>query len=295
MIKVNDKIIEKKNFPDGTQLLMGVDIQSPQSNYRILWKYEDDSECMLLWNIVHHIRTIDPYATNITLHLPYVPNARMDRVKSDKEVFTLKYFAEFINSLNFKYVYVLDPHSDVTPALINNVRVESPLDYIKKTYNEITDTTYLNYARDPIYVYFPDAGAQKRYIKIFEDVWFDDDKKPIIFIHGEKIRDWETGEIKGIQILDRDGERVEGLNFCTVLMIDDIISYGGTLAYSADKLKELGAGDIYAYATHTENSVLDEEKGTLLKRIKKCVVKKIFTTDSIFRNPDHPNFNVFEI
>jgi ribose-phosphate pyrophosphokinase len=65
-------------------------------------------------------------------------------------------------------------------------------------------------------------------------------------------------------------------------MIDDIISYGGTLAYSADKLKGLCFEHIYAYATHTENSVLDPEKGTLLKRLENGTVDHIYTTRSTY-------------
>lgn len=46
----------------------------------------------------------------------------MDRVKNPDEVFTLKYFCEFINDLKFDVVYVNDPHSDVSMALLNNVK-----------------------------------------------------------------------------------------------------------------------------------------------------------------------------
>ena len=65
-------------------------------------------------------------------------------------------------------------------------------------------------------------------------------------------------------------------------MIDDIVSYGGTLAYSGAKLKELGAAEVYAYATHTENSVLDNEKGTLRKKLEDGTVGELYTTDSIY-------------
>ena len=74
-------------------------------------------------------------------------------------------------------------------------------------------------------------------------------------------------------------------------MVDDIVSYGGSMAYGADKLKELGAAHIYAYASHVENSVLDQEKGTLLKRIDYGTVDKLFTTNSIF-NDKHDNIEI---
>ena len=46
--------------------------------------------------------------------MPYIPNARKDRAHREKDVFTLKYFANIINSLNFDNVYVLNPHSNVS-------------------------------------------------------------------------------------------------------------------------------------------------------------------------------------
>ena len=74
-------------------------------------------------------------------------------------------------------------------------------------------------------------------------------------------------------------------------MVDDIISYGGTLAYSADKLKEMGAAHISAYATHVENSILDEEKGTLLKRYKDNIIDTVYATNSIYHG-NHPMVEV---
>ena len=137
--------------------------------------------------------------------------------------------------------------------------------------------------KEPFVMFFPDAGAMKRYAN--NDLL---EKYNCKVFYGDKVRDWETGQILGLKILDRDGNIVtEGdvrLKDTLVLMVDDIISYGGTLAHSAVELKRLGAGNIYAYATHTENSIMDEEKGTLLKRLKDGTVKKVFTTDSIF-NP----------
>lgn len=125
-------------------------------------------------------------------------------------------------------------------------------------------------------VYFPDAGAMKRY----KDLPLLKNKT---MFYGEKVRDWKTGVITGLCIYDKVGTKVvEISNDLNILMIDDIISYGGTMAYSADKLKELGANKIFAYATHVENSILNEEKGTLLKRLKDGTVEKVFTTNSLF-------------
>ena len=277
MIKIDDQKIEVKHFPDGTQMLLDVDMTAirgrslPFYPDRIVidWYYESDEECMTLWYLINHIRKYDNKVM-VELYLRYIPNARMDRTKEMKEVFTLKYFAEFINMMNFDHVYVLDPHSNVSTALIDRV-VELE---VTKSINAVLYKLDMRNINN-LAVYFPDAGAMKRY----KDLPLLKNKT---MFYGEKMRDWKTGVITGLCIYDRDGQRLEEIsNDTNVLMIDDIISYGGTLAYSADKLKELGVGRIFAYASHTENSVLDEEKGTLLKRLKAGVVEKVFTTNSL--------------
>ena len=73
----------------------------------------------------------------MNLVLPFVPNARMDRTHSSKEVFTLKYFAEVINSLEFASVTVLDPHSVVSEALIDRVVIKTPAKNIEKVLEKI--------------------------------------------------------------------------------------------------------------------------------------------------------------
>ena len=283
MIKINGKKIEMKHFPDGTQMLLDVDMVAitygrtidrlgtlPNERISLEWYYESDEECMTLWYLVNHIRKYDAHAY-LTLTLLYIPNARMDRTKEMKEVFTLKYFADFINMMKFERVYVLDPHSNISTALIDRVEEQDVTCYINTVLYKLDMRNVKNIA-----IYFPDAGAMKRY-KDFPLL------KNKTMLYGQKERDWKTGEIKGIAIFDRDGEKLEKINDeLNVLMIDDIISYGGTLAYSADKLKEVGVNRIFAYASHVENSILDEEKGTLLKRLKDGVVEKVFTTNSLY-------------
>ena len=290
MFKVNSNKVETVKFPDGTHGIFNLSVPSSQlfqissffsgnvEKYCIKWLYESDEDYIILKYIVDHIRE-KSYKAEIQLTMPYVPNARMDRTKSNNEVFTLKYFANFINSLNLDKVVIFDPHSDVTPALINNVDIINPGIMIYKVIDKIKDKQFV--------VYFPDYGAKKRYsdcFNIFKTDGYDYD-----IVYGVKNRDWETGKIVGLDICDADGINLKySVNFKdvlkdkTVLMVDDIVSYGGTLAYSADKLKEFECGDIYSYVSHTDNSVLDEEKGKLLERLKNGTVKKVFTTDSLY-------------
>lgn len=272
MLKINDDYqIVPKHFPDNSEMLLDFDIEKAQIGDKniITWVYESDEECMSLYYIVNHIRDIKSDAV-IELILSYIPNARMDRVKKDSEVFTLKWFAKFINSLNFKTVTVFDPHSNVSEALFDRIRKYDVKPIIAEVTKRVWKYTYPNFSG--LLYYFPDDGAMKRY----KDLLPTSSK----IIYGKKTRDWETGKIQGLEIINDNNYEIKG---SIVIMIDDIISYGGTLAYSADKLNELGASNIFAYASHTENSIDDEEKGTLLKRLKDGTVSRIYTTDSLYR------------
>ena len=284
MITVNGIEIVRKTFPDGSLCLLDLDnsLLNPNKNYEIVWLYEGDYEIFMLICIVKHLRSKMYNNVSFNLTMPYVVNSRLDRTHSDNEVFTLKYFAEIINDLKFNKVLIVDPHSIVSEALIDNVCVLRPHNIIDNAINKMRS---LNEFKRELVIYFPDDGAYKRYkdMPCF---------KNFNCIYGKKERDWETGKILGIEIYDKNGSKLTNeIENCDVLMVDDIISYGGTLAYSADKLKEMGAAHISAYATHVENSVLDEEKGTLLKRYKDKIIDTVYTTNSIYHG-NHPMVKV---
>lgn len=278
MIKVDEKIVEINKFPDGTpRINLDVDelgIYFP-NGIKIDWKYENDGEMFYLMLIKRHLEEHLPSDIDVELFLPYVPNARMDRTKNADEVFTLKYFCDFINSLGFSNVYVLDPHSDVSVALLNRCVVLTPEKYIRDVFHSLEVT-------NNVVLYFPDSGAAKRYSELFPD---------IPYCYGEKKRDWKTGKILGLNVRTNG---IIDLSEKTILMIDDIISYGGSLFYSAEELKKYNPYKIYAYATHTENSVLDKEKGSLIKALENNTVERLFTTNSLFTG-EHEKITVMEV
>ena len=117
MLKINNLPVELKKYPDGT-LLIKDDNYIQDSNIIITWNYESDNEIFALICLVKHLKNKNNI---ISLNMPYCPNSRMDRVKDLEDVFTLKYFADIINYLNFNQVQVLDPHSFMSEALINNI------------------------------------------------------------------------------------------------------------------------------------------------------------------------------
>lgn len=255
MLIINGQKYEYGFFPDGTPLMRySADVREDAGTvaYKITWLWENLTEQVILQNLVWHIQEKQPDA-KITLNMPYVPNARMDRTQNPDEVFTLRNFARFINELNFFRVFVLDPHSSVAAALLNNAVADN--DKFKALVGIAIDKCR------PDLLFYPDNGCQKRLEGLI--------KYPHVV--GWKDRDWNTGKIIGTEILGKND--VENK---TILIIDDICSYGGTFLHSAKRLKELGAGDIYLYVTHCENSVL---KGEL---INSGLLEKIYTTRTVF-------------
>lgn len=266
MIKINGTInIEPKQFPDGTLLLKFDKEQfDPRSTISYEWNYESDAELFTLICLRKHLAKY-PYHQLI---LPYIPNARQDRVKSNEDVFTLKYFCEMINSLNFNEVIVLDAHSNVSLALLDNVVQIDVMDYIDEAIQDIYSHNGGANA-SPLVTFFPDEGAMKRYA----------DTVGLRYAFGIKRRNWETGKIEGLDIQNK--EAVAGKD---VLIIDDICSYGGTFYHSAKALKEAGAANIYLYVSHLEESVF---KGDLWKAINdEGLISKIYTANPLFKYED---------
>lgn len=266
MIKLEGERVVINKFPDGT-LLLKENIPLNFEDYReatIEWLFENNEELVVLIYLVKHLRAHG--VGNLYLKMPYIPNARQDRVKNTEDVFTLKYFAEIIDDLDFDSVTVLDPHSSVSEALIDNIIVETPEKFVGTVIEEIGD--------DDLTMFYPDEGAMKRYSSMFD--------YPYVF--GIKKRDWETGKICGLDISGM-AELIQGKK---ILIVDDISSRGGTFYHSAKKLKELGAKEIYLYVSHCENTILDGEVLT------SGLIEKVFTTNSIFTK-SHEKITVMEV
>ena len=265
MLQLNGDVITLKHFTDET-LDLRVDVPREFETERsavITWRFENDVETIALVFLTRHLQ--EHGVKNVDLVMPYIPNARMDRVKTEADVFTLKYFAELINGLRFRSVHVLDPHSAVSEALIDRIVIKDAKDNILEAVRRIGDKDLM--------LFFPDEGAMKRYSELSD----------LPFVYGEKNRDWETREIRGLTVCGDFG-KIAGKS---VLMVDDICSSGRTLHYAAKKLKDLGAGRIYLYVSHCENIVTESEL------LHSEMVERVFTTRS-FLKLDHPKIDILE-
>lgn len=258
MIKINGQTLELNHFPQGELKLNYI----PSDAYLIHWHFESNEEILALKFVMDQINEQQEIAYK-RLHMPYIPYARMDRIKQSGETFTLKYFAKLLNSMNFDDVVILDQHSDVSMGLIDRVKDSNSIrDFkIKELYTRLNCD----------YICYPDNGCAKRLSHL---------KLPNLV--GYKDRDWNTGEIKSLNIIGEfDKENA------SVLIVDDIVSYGGTFYYTAKALRKLGVDKIYLYVTHCEDSILKGKfpnwnNSEQFDNLLECgLIEKVFTTDSI--------------
>jgi ribose-phosphate pyrophosphokinase len=176
---------------------------------------------------------------NISLILPYFPAARQDRVCNDGEPLTIKVFADMINGCNFDNVFILCPHSEVTAALIHNVRVLDEIPYVEKVVNSTLDGHHYN-------IVCPDAGAGKRTQKIIEHLSNNNGHVQFDMIRCEKVRDVKDGSIKEFFVANDD------LGGHPTLIVDDILCMGGTFKGLGNILRSKNSGKLMLHTTHAD-------------------------------------------
>lgn len=161
-----------------------------------------------------------------SLFIPYLPGARQDRVANLGEPLTIKVYCDLINGCHFKQVWVLDPHSDVSRALIQNIREIPVLPFLEK----VLETNEIDA------IVAPDAGAVKRNYALAQAF-------NLPLIQCSKIRNTLNGEITEYTV----GEGVEGKN---LLICDDICDGGFTFLKLAESLSEKSVASLHLFVSH---------------------------------------------
>jgi len=228
----------------------------------------DDLVALAIWADAVHRDGGKPSAI-----IPYLPGARQDRWHPG-EALSAGVYANIINSMKLRRVVCLDPHSDVMPALLNNVTVVPAAEVIRSALggnnNEHIDG-----------VVIPDAGAFKRATAIAEVL-------EVPCYQGFKHRDRTTGKLSGFSC-----ETVPSKG--RLLVVDDICDGGGTFkglaaAMFTEDRAPIPKERLALYVTH---GVFSKGAETLGK-----VFSAIYTTDSHPGSPHAPLHHclpVFEI
>lgn len=210
------------------------------------------------------VRRVYPRA-EVSAFIPYMPYARQDRVCNPGEPLSIAVVAKHINACNFANVKILDPHSEVTPALFNRLEVVNQFDIFKDVYPSWRE----------VYIAAPDGGAAKKAEMFAKRVG------AAGVIHCTKVRDLATGSITGTRVNDT----VEGRN---LLVLDDIGDGCGTFVPLYHSLREQGAGRIDLAVTHGLFS-----KGTA---IVTDLYDEVFSTNSYHREiKSEGNLSIYNV
>ena len=229
MVLVNGIPFGEKSFPNGETIYN--DIAVFEQNVVVKMIYENDSDIAKLMMVSKFLD--DQMVIDKFLYMDYVPYSRMDRAINGY-VFSLKFFCQIINDLYFDTVYIMDPHSNITSAILDRVVIEYP------SINKIP-------TNDNTIIFYPDNGAVKKYSEYI-------DIGDIPYFYGNKQRDLSTGKITKYELVNAPD--IQGKD---ILIIDDICVKGGTFILAAQALKAAGAKTVNLYVTHMEKAIYDGE------------------------------------
>ncbi len=242
-----------KDFPDGETYvridadLKGRDVLLIQSTYN-----PQDKNLIQLFLLIDAVKQMNPEKLRVVV--PYLAYARQDKQFKKGEPLSIKVIEEIIEKLGVDELYTIDIHE---PKVLNHLKIKAkdlsamPLfgDYFKK-----------KKMSNPL-VIAPDDGAIHRaetVAKILDSE----------YVSLDKFRDKDTGEIKmdykELNVKKRDA-----------VIVDDIISTGGTMIKAIQMIKNQGGGSVYVAATHT--ILIGEAKSKILS----AGAAEIIGTDTI--------------
>lgn len=243
-------------FPDGQQSItiqpfdstQKVQLSSRMNSFR-------DIELIICANQILKEMGVE----KIELYTPYFLGARSDRKFGEGQTNYLKnVICPIINSQGFSKVIVLDPHSDVLEAClnnfhkINNIRlVDDALSYFLKENDD-----------DKVMLVSPDAGALKKIFDIAKEFGISK------VTTASKVRDVLSGRILRTELPTMDLRGIEH-----IVVIDDICDGGRTFIELAKAVKEITDIPLHLIVTH---GIFSAGFGELEKYFD-----SIHTTDSI--------------
>lgn len=258
-IKLNGCVANKQQWATGIQI-------------KAIIKSSDDILALVMLTDALRRR----YDLPIKLSMPYIPYARQDRVCNEGEALSIKVFADLINSQNYTEVEVVDPHSDVAPALLNRCKVIPVEDLIKKHMGEFIDKFDDEFS-PPSDLFFicPDGGAIKKLATINQFY-------PVVkTIQGNKVRNTKSGKILETTLSRADFQDRPSL------IIDDICDGGRTFIELAKLIKQRNGGKIYLWVTH---GIFSKGLGVF-----HGLIDHIYTTDSYCELESNDKLTVFKL
>ncbi|OGH25091.1 MAG: hypothetical protein A3B47_03280 [Candidatus Levybacteria bacterium RIFCSPLOWO2_01_FULL_39_24] len=212
---------------------------------------EPDKSYMELFFIVDALRRSG--ASKIKAVIPYLGYQRQDHVFREGEAVSLEVIATLLKWGGVDEVISFDLHSIKIPEIFKiKLNHLSALPIFAQEIKKMGKATVL---------ISPDSGGIRR-IKLLSRML---GNMPFAVI--KKDRNLATGKVA------MDG--IEGKVKENAVIIDDMISTGGTIVGASDLLKKKGVKEIFVFATH---AVFSDQAPSILSNSS---LKKVFVTDTI--------------
>lgn len=216
---------------------------------------QPDKSYMELFFIVDALRRSG--ASKIRAVIPYLGYQRQDHVFREGEAVSLEVIATLLKWGGVDEVISFDLHSIKIPEIFKiKLNHLSALSIFAKEIKKMGNNTVL---------ISPDSGGIRR-IKLLSSM-LDNMSFAVI----KKDRDLATGRVTMSGI---EGESASWRKENAVI-VDDMISTGGTIASASELLKKKGVKNIYVFATH---AVFSDQAPNILSNSS---LKKVFVTDTI--------------
>ncbi|MGJ0489982.1 ribose-phosphate diphosphokinase [Methylobacter sp.] len=229
---------EERDFEDGEhktrplESVRGCDVFVIQSLYSEPGKSVNDKLCRLLFFIG---ALKDASARSVTAVLPYLGYARKDRKTKTRDPVTTRYVAQLLEAVGTDRVLTLDVHN--LAAFQNAFRC--PTDHLEAK-ELFVDYFAAHISNAEVVVVSPDVGGVKR-AELFREALNQRLSRPAGSAFMEKQR--SAGIVSGEAL-------VGDVNGKAAIIIDDMISTGGTISRTAHACRRQGAQSVYAAASH---------------------------------------------
>ena len=194
-------------------------------------------------------------AESFTAVIPHYGYARQDRKAASREPITARLVANLLEAAGVDRVITLDLHSGQIQGFF-----DIPVTHLTALYLFGDYFKQKSFDWNETVVVSPDMGRAKVAKKLSDYLGCE-----VAIAHKSRPRH-NAAEVMGI---------IGNINGKTCIINDDMIDTAGTLTGSINKLKEMGAGDIYVCATHGIFS------GQAIQRLEDAPIVECVVTDAI--------------
>jgi len=192
---------------------------------------------------------------SFTAVIPHYGYARQDRKAASREPISARLVANLLEAAGVDRVITLDLHSGQIQGFFDIPVTHLTALYLFGDYYKQKDFDW-----DNTVVVSPDMGRAKVAKKLSDYLGCE-----VAIAHKSRPKH-NAAEVMGV---------IGNIVGKTCIINDDMIDTGGTLVGSINKLKEMGAGDIYVCATHGIFS------GQAIERLEDAPIEECVVTDAI--------------